>query len=127
MSPKPQPDRRSGERGAAAVEFALVCPIILMLLIGMVELGRGYSAKISITAAAREGARAVALGDDGAAAARAAANDLDAGKLTVDAPASCVKGQPVTVTARYAFSYSVPLLPAKTVNLESRGVMRCGG
>ena len=127
MSPKPQPHRRSGERGAAAVEFALVCPILFMLLIGMVEFGRGYSAKISITAAAREGARAVALGDDGTAAALAAANDLDASKLTVVAPASCEQGEPVTVTTRYAFSYSIPLLPAKTVNLESRGVMRCGG
>lgn len=127
MSPKPPHDRRSGERGAAAVEFALVCPILLMLLIGMVEFGRGYSAKISIASAAREGVRAVALGDDGAAAARAAASDLEASKLTVSAPASCKQGDPVTVTTRYAFSYNIPLLPARTINLESRGVMRCGG
>ena len=127
MSPTPTHGRRSGERGAAAVEFALVCPLLLMLLIGMVEFGRGYSAKISITAAAREGARAVALGDDGAAAALAAANDLDASRLTISAPSSCEQGDPVTVTARYAFSYSIPLLPARTINLESRGVMRCGG
>ena len=51
-----------GERGAAVVEFALVVPILLMLLVGIIEFGRAYNVMISIQGASREGARALALG-----------------------------------------------------------------
>ena len=48
---------RLQERGAAAVEFALVVPILLMLLIGMVTGAFAVSDHLSITNAVREGAR----------------------------------------------------------------------
>lgn len=52
--------RRDGacERGAAAVEFALVLPVVLALLVGMLELGLALYDKAVLTQASREGARA---------------------------------------------------------------------
>ena len=49
--------RRRDERGLAAVEFALVAPFVLLLLIGMVSTAFAYSDNLSITNAVREGAR----------------------------------------------------------------------
>jgi Flp pilus assembly protein TadG len=48
---------RRRERGAAAVEFALVVPILLMLLFGVVSASLAYNDSLSINNAAREGAR----------------------------------------------------------------------
>lgn len=48
---------RVGESGAAAVEFALVLPLVVMLLFGMISTGLVYNDKLSIANAAREGAR----------------------------------------------------------------------
>jgi hypothetical protein len=55
--------RRSHRRdgGAAAVEAALVLPILLILIFGIIDFGRMMNAQISLTEAAREGARAAAL------------------------------------------------------------------
>jgi Flp pilus assembly pilin Flp len=45
------------ERGAAAVEFALVVPFLCLLLFGMITTGFTYSDHLSVTNAVREGAR----------------------------------------------------------------------
>ena len=47
----------TGERGAAAVEFALVLPVFLMLVFGMFTGGIAYNQKQQISHSAREGAR----------------------------------------------------------------------
>ena len=49
------------DRGAAMVEFAIVLPVLLLILLGIIEFGRAYNAQVSIQAAAREGARELAL------------------------------------------------------------------
>lgn len=46
-----------GERGQAILEFALVVPVVLLLLFGIIEYGRVFSAQLTVNAAAREGAR----------------------------------------------------------------------
>jgi len=53
--------RRHPERGAAAVEMALVLPVLLFLLMGMIDFGRAYNAQIQLSAAAREGVRLASL------------------------------------------------------------------
>lgn len=46
-----------GERGAALLEFALIFPIFMTLALGMFSGGQAYNRKITMTNAAREGAR----------------------------------------------------------------------
>jgi len=118
---------RAGERGAAAVEFALVLPILALLLFGIIEFGRGYNAKVTLTHAVREGARALAVGAaDPEAVTRDAATSLDGSKLVVTV-STCTPGGTGTVSATYEFTYSVPLLGRGTIDIEAEGVMRCGG
>jgi len=52
---------RNPERGAAAVEFALILPVLILLIVGMLEFSRAYNAQLSLTNAAREGARVMAV------------------------------------------------------------------
>lgn len=54
----------SDERGQALAEFALVLPIILLFIAGVVEMGRAWNIKQAVTDAAREGAR-YSVVDDG--------------------------------------------------------------
>ncbi len=51
------------ERGAAAVEFALVVPLLLMILFGLITTGFAFSDHLSATNAVREGARYGAAAD----------------------------------------------------------------
>jgi len=55
--------RRRSEVGAAAVEFALVFPLLVIILVGTVTSGLSYSRAIGVTNAVREGARFGATGD----------------------------------------------------------------
>lgn len=62
--------RRTDSRGATLVEFALVLPILLVLLFGVIEVGRMVAIHTSAMTAAREGARfgtAVGTSDSGVA------------------------------------------------------------
>jgi hypothetical protein len=44
-------------RGQAMVEFAIALPVIMLLAVGGIELGRGYAAGVAVSDAARDGAR----------------------------------------------------------------------
>jgi len=50
------------EQGAAAVEFAIVVPLLLLILFALVDFGRMLFVQVSVTAASREGARASSVG-----------------------------------------------------------------
>ena len=52
---------RRGDRGASAVEFALVLPILILLVMGILEFGWLFNGWITLTGAAREGARVAAV------------------------------------------------------------------
>ena len=52
-----RPGRGSRDRGAAAVEFALVVPILLLLVFGIIDYGRFFFDSVSLRQGAREGAR----------------------------------------------------------------------
>ena len=65
--------RRRGDRGASAVEFALVVPLLLTFLLGTVELGLFMKDYVSMSSSVRAGARsASAAADAGPAPARRA-------------------------------------------------------
>ena len=121
--------RRRDERGAAVVEFALILPILILFVFGIVEFGRAYSARIELTGAVRDGARAVALGKDGIAATQAAAPglDWDLGTITPNSCAGPTPPENATVNATYRFEYTIPLFRTSAWTLRADGVMRCGG
>ncbi len=52
----------TGEKGASTVEFALVAPVLIMLLFAIFQFGLAFSRYVSLTHAAREGARLAAVG-----------------------------------------------------------------
>jgi Flp pilus assembly protein TadG len=54
---------RQAERGQALVEFALILPVILLLVVGMLEFSRAWNLHQVITDAAREGARRAVIAD----------------------------------------------------------------
>ena len=127
--------RASGdrERGAAAVEFALVLPLLLAILFGIVDFGRAYFADLTVTHAAREGARALAVGNDATAAATSAAAALTVGVT----PSTCTPGDAGSVTVSHDFTFVTPIGPIlgllggggfdESITLESTGTMQCGG
>jgi Flp pilus assembly protein TadG len=51
------------ERGQALAEFALVLPLVLLFIAGIVEMGRAWNIKQVVTDAAREGARYTVVQD----------------------------------------------------------------
>ena len=61
------------EKGAAAVEFALICVLFLTLLLGMIQYSMYFLSTQSSAAAAREAARRAAVGDQTCVAMQAAA------------------------------------------------------
>jgi Flp pilus assembly protein TadG len=116
---------RRDERGQTAVEFALVAPIMIVLVLGIMQFGVAFHNYVTITDAARAGARQAIIarlagGDFTAAqqAVRTAAGGLDQSSLlvTVDDPTPTTAGSTVTVTASYPYSISIPLLGLTVVN-----------
>ena len=122
--------KRKSERGAAVVELAVVLPILVLLLFGIIEFGRGYNAKVELTAAVREGARAAALSSgDPVVATRDAAPGLNTSAVAVTVVAPCPPSGTgnAKVKAAYPFTYAIPFFGTRTVTVNATGVMRCGG
>src|SRR5262245_53544467 len=63
MAPRPyRKPLRSGERGQALVEFAIIVTLMIALISGIVDFGRAFNGWIALSSAAREGARLAAVG-----------------------------------------------------------------
>jgi Flp pilus assembly protein TadG len=119
------------ERGAAAVEFALLAPVFIMIILGIVEFGRAYNVQTSLTNAAREGARAMAINNNQGTAILAAKNSvaqltpaLVDGNITFSA-ANCAVGTQMTVTISYRLSTITGV--AGPFAISGQGTMLCGG
>jgi len=56
--------RHNREAGQSLVEFALVLPLLLLLLLGIIQFGALFNGLIVLNAAAQEGARVMAIEDD---------------------------------------------------------------
>ena len=126
--------RLLGERGAAAVEFALVVPLLLLLVFGIVAASQAFQTQARLSAAAREGARVIALNGtttQAMTAVHSAAGDLEIpdSKITFSR-SSCPPSDlstTVTVTVVYNESFGAGLFGDAGLDLTGKAVMRCGG
>lgn len=123
-----------GERGAAAVEFALVVPMLLLLLFGIIEFGKTMNTQATLSSAAREGARTMALSNDVGLAKSAVQSAASSLGLTASAisvsPSTCTGAGPtqlVTVTISYRQVFASGLVGRTGVDLTGKAAMRCGG
>lgn len=121
---------KNPERGAAAVEFAILLPLLLLIVIGMVEFSRAYNAQITLTNAAREGVRVMAITnkpDDAKVQAQKAAALL--GTIPTSdialSESSCTNPTQVTLTIKYNLQTLSGI--AGPFTLQGKGVMLCGG
>jgi Flp pilus assembly protein TadG len=131
------------ERGAAAVEFGLIFPLIVLILFGIIEFGRAWNVRQTLTDAAREGARVAVvaeranlssaqLADSVARVVRRAAAraSLDSTKLVIEANASTGVGGVSGSQARVSLTYEhAPLagtliISSPSLTMRSAVVMR---
>jgi Flp pilus assembly protein TadG len=97
-----------------AVEFALLLPILLLIIFGVIDFGRMINAQITLTQAAREGARLASLGYSTSAVqtrAQNAATGLSPVTVTVSSscPAGAGMGVDAVVQTSYQFSFVTPV------------------
>jgi hypothetical protein len=119
------------ERGQSLVELALVLPLLILLLSGMVDLGRAFYGYISITNGAREGARhfgqsplSPTIGSVAVSEALNGGAPLSSCVPTVDPPLNDWDGQMVRVTVRCTFT---PLLWSGAFTLQNSAAMKVEG
>jgi Flp pilus assembly protein TadG len=116
------------QRGQAAVELALVLPLLAILLLALVQVGLVVREQILVVHAAREAAREAAV-DPSPDAARAAAVEssaLDRSRLDLTITGRGGPGTRVQVTARYGPPSAVPLVGhvVSGLRLEASATMR---
>src|SRR5262249_12116157 len=70
------PDQARRRSGSSAVELAVMMPLLGMILVGMLELGRGIMVKWALTDAARKGCRTAILPGQTDAQTRADATNI---------------------------------------------------
>lgn len=121
------------ERGAVAVEFALVAPILVALIVGIVEFSHAYNIQVSVTQASREAARTMAITKDASkatAAGKAGAPSINTALLSFDySAASCPASTPTpnaVVTVTYTGTSLTGFFGSSLI-LTGKGAMQCGG
>jgi Flp pilus assembly protein TadG len=121
--PRARRGRLADERGAELVEFALIFPMLLLVMLGIMDFGFLFQRYEVLTAAAREGARVAILPGytDADVQARVTAY-LTAGGLsdpatvvvgapqTVSLGSQCISIRPVTVTYTYQYMFVGPIM-----------------
>jgi Flp pilus assembly protein TadG len=105
--------RGADERGQSLAEFALIIPLFLLLMFAIVDFGMGFYSWITVTNAAREGARIGAVGADSATIqqrVKDTAGSLNNSNLTISVSnAGGSSGQTVGVTVHYNYKLITPL------------------
>jgi hypothetical protein len=115
----------SGEKGAAALEFALIAPILVLLIAGIVEFGFVFQAQLALTHGAREGARMAAVGKYDAAVVINRASPVSPIVITTipAPPSAATSGQAITITLTNNYRWTVLPFPG-TVQLRGQATMR---
>ncbi|MCJ7677421.1 MAG: pilus assembly protein [Anaerolineales bacterium] len=140
VTPTSTSSRGSAHTGQSVVELAITLPILLLLILGLVNLGILMQAQIVLTNAAWEGARAGATITDPAhgdeeiiGAVQRSLSGLDASRVTIDIdpeqdepprdkPGPLPRGQPLAVSLEYRLTMSLPV--SVEVPVRARAVSR---
>ena len=123
------------DRGQTMVEFALVVPVLCLVIFGIIQCGILYNNYITLTDATRVGARKAAVsrqttdpaGPGGVAKAATikAASGLDSPPLTVNVTATAWSpGADVTVEATYPYELKILWFVAASGTLSSKTTER---
>jgi len=130
----------SRDRGAVAVEFAILLPVLLLLVFGIIDFGRALNAQIALTQAAREGARLDALNQPNLVTRTQAAAAGLGSAVTVTLVYQCKPGDAsknldAKVQTSYLFHFITPLGAiaatfggsglGSPITLTAQGVMPC--
>jgi len=122
---------RRARRGTALLELALVMPILAALLLGVLDFGRIYAEQLTVTAAAREGARAAMHDSNDTNVRNVVINELN-GAVSIASPASDITITPmatrissgqVVVTVNYTHSFLFGLIRNGNLALASSATM----
>jgi Flp pilus assembly protein TadG len=122
------------------VEFAIVAPVLMMLVLGIIQFGIVFNHSLTVTDAVRAGARQAAVSrtlPGGPAAATAAADArvrsaasgtlsdaTDSSVLVVTVTSTFAQGSDVTVKATYPYSIKLFGVPVKNGWLTSETTER---
>jgi Flp pilus assembly protein TadG len=126
--------RLAPDTGAAAVEFALILLPLMLLLMGVIDFGGVYNKQLSMSAAAREGVRVMAISNNPIAARAAIRNSTAFNPAITDAqiifsPVTCSAGGTVAVTITYPMASTTgmftPIMSGKSIH--GQATMRCNG
>ncbi|WP_422933873.1 TadE/TadG family type IV pilus assembly protein [Sinomonas sp. P47F7] len=117
-----------------AVEFALVVPFLLLIIVGIVEFSRIYNVQITLNQAAREASRSMAISDDTSVAQSQAivaapglSPALSASNVAVTpSSGTCTNGAEANATITYQLTTLTGFF-GQSVTLTGKGAMRCGG
>ena len=128
---------RRDDRGAVAVEFALLVPILVVILFAIISVGIALFRVVNYTSAAREGARYAAVHCRPEATVctpdlivtrvtqAANGNPVGPGIPTADRDCSVTPGEPVTVSWEQTVPVHIPLVPDLTFTMTVAGTFRC--
>lgn len=132
------PAGRSSRRGTAALEFALIAPLLLMLTLGVVLYAGWFWTAQSVQVLASEGARAAVAGLDDAerdqlaraVIARQADQAIGVDPARLDVRVSS-DAEAVTVRVDYDASAhplrTIPLVPPPPASIKRSALVRVGG
>ena len=116
------------ERGQTTTEFAIVLPVLCLLLFGVIQFGILFNSYVTLTDAVRAGARKAAVSRQITGTTpqqacidqvKSSASDLDLSKLQTTCTSTWQPASDVTVTATYPYSISLLGLVVASGNLKS--------
>ena len=106
----------SRERGQATVELAVTLPFVVVALLLVVQVGLVVRAQVLVVHAARESARAAAVGEPAPAP-----DGLEPARTTVSITGGGAPGDRVTAVVTHLVRTDVPLIGVVVPDLELRG------
>lgn len=131
---KQQRCTRNKERGQSLVEAALILPVLIMVMLGLLDLGRAYYFLVALNDAADEGASYAAIRPNDVAEIQARSASASALLVTIEpddvsvtySPEGTWPGQPITVTVTVDMVIYTPfvgaLVSGNSLDLTGRSV-----